>query len=217
MPIVSTDIYKEDEEITSSANENAIYSDIAAASNAIDDENTHTEWVTIKHLYDKYHLLNGDKKSIDTGSAAYASTSYTLVSHGASNLSITPGSSLVLNKGDILRLHSNVHCGEYTLNPLINTNLYYFTFYWTYNDGGGPVTAQLSHDFRYSASTNGIAGDSSAYTDYFYRRNGFSWVYIHNSSTPRTVTNVSTMFRWNTAGNSMTLREGIIISLHTRG
>jgi hypothetical protein len=217
MSIVSVDIYKDDEQLTSSTDENAVYSAIETASQNIDASNTRTEWVTTKHLYGEYHLLNGDRKSIDTGSAAYASTSYTLISHGGNSLSITPANPLILRQGDVLRLHSNVHCGEFTLNPVTNNSIFYFTFYWTYDDGGGPITAQIGQDFRNSGQTNGTAADSSAYQDYFYRRHGFSWTYIHTSATPRTVTSLQSRFRWNSAGNSMTLREGVIISLHTRG
>jgi len=201
MSTVDSD-YIEEGDVSSVTDMNAVYTAIETASLNIDGENTRSEWVSLKHLNDNVVLVDGDNDGVSITTI----TSTTYVASGTEVVSYT------LEAGDVLRFHSNIASGENVVAAPTAQN-YWFAFYWTRDDGSGPVTEQIGPDHCYSFLSRNSGGASQQYN---YQRHGFSYVYIHTGAT-RTITMLGVYAKVEDATNELHVITGHSAFLHIRG
>lgn len=182
---------------------NTIYTDIETASEDIDDENTRTEWVSLKHMTDNVVLIASEPdfpNPVSLTSTTYVAITSDVVAY-------------TLEQGDVLRLHANIGTEENGVGDS-TVDDYWFAFFWTRDDGGGPVTEQIGPDHCYSLCSTDEAGGHQQYN---YQRHGFSYVYIHTSVTPRDITALEVHGKVENATNTVSIERGDCVYLHIRG
>lgn len=229
-------------QIISETKANAIYDEVAIASQAIDASNTRTESISRRHLVDlstqltgehpTFHQLQSTFQHVATGT--YNSTSYVLVSHGA-GCTVNFVVPVILKPGEALRMQGSVNITEATVgtngggNFARTTSEYYFAFYG--NPGGVPT--KLSPDFGYSLTSNPGCIDShyinedTSYSDKIQskfivqQREAFSYLYINKTGATITLTNCSIRVKVQTplAGctvNTIKIQEYRLVAIGVR-
>jgi hypothetical protein len=202
-------------ETTSASAVNAIYTNIATASTDLDSDNTQSEWVSRRHLTNDLVAPYTSIVTTTNIGGAYSSETFTAVTHGTP-LELTP-SSMVLQYGDVLRICGNIRSGESSYSAGASDD-YAFGFYWTYDDGSGATTAQVTNSMDYWYGISSRDAGSGGKQTYHYQRHGFSHLYIHLSAVPRTVSSIKMMVKVhdNTGITSLALRQGLLMAIHTR-
>lgn len=202
-------------DLTSVTTTNAAYTNIATASKDLDSDNTQSEWLTRRHMTDDLVAPYTSIVTTTNTGGTYSSETYTAVTHGTA-LELTP-SSMVLNYGDVLRIQGNIRSGASSYSAGQSDD-YAFTFYWTRNDGGGAVTEKVTNCMDYWYGISSRDGGSGVKSTFNYQRHGFSHLYVHLSTTPRTITSIKMMVKVhdNTGITSLSLTQGLIMAIHTR-
>lgn len=195
--------YVEDGDTTSAALANALYTDIDAASDDIDQNNTRTEWVSRKHMTDNLVLYHVGNDSATPGPITL--TTYTAIADESMTW--------ILNQGDVLRMHASIEGGEHTVVDQANDD-FFFSFYWTRNDGGGDVTEAVGPEHHNSFLSK--PGGGGTEQQYNYQKHSFSYVYIHTSATPRTIKLVDVRCRVQDTDNTFDVDRGHFAVMHIR-
>lgn len=147
-------------ETISSANANNLYSAINTASTSIDENNTRTESISRRHLYDlsdfplNQHVTFGFIDDVNQFSATgnYNSTTYVDINHGTLCSITAPNGSIILRPNEAIRLQFSVMVEAATKgndvgnDNALETNNYYFRFFVNIN---GVLTA-VSPEYGYS-------------------------------------------------------------------
>jgi len=146
-------------ETISSAKANNLYANINTASTTINADNTRTEAISRRHLYDlselpsNVHVTFTYLKEVGQhlASGNYNSTTYVDITHGVTASITPPAGSIVLRPNEAIRLQFSVMVeaavkGATGTARALETNNYYFRFFVNIN---GVLTA-VSPEYGYS-------------------------------------------------------------------
>lgn len=147
-------------ETISSANANALYSNINTASTSINADNTRTEAISRRHLFDMSELPANNHVTFTylkevgqhLASGNYNSTTFVDITHGVTASITPPAGSITLRPNEAVRLQFSVMVeaavkgANGVSNRALETNNYYFRFFININ---GTLTA-VSPEYGYS-------------------------------------------------------------------
>ena len=219
-----------------SAPTNTIYTGIATGTAALDDDNTRQEWCSRQHIDGATMVNNTDFYNVNSTSTMVFATSaaYTLITLGATPMTINFAPAVVIQPGEVLRAHFDVNIDSVTYNtPAAGflsiaspQDVYGFTFFW--NIGAGLVQAPWSPDSFYSISamTQQDPGASfaaqsvtiSERAERHRQRCNLSMIYINVTAAPVTVSALQARVRVvnSVTLTSMTLIDGILTAMTPR-
>ena len=219
-----------------SAPTNTIYTGIATGTAALDDDNTRQEWCSRQHIDGATMVNNTDFYNVNsTSTMVFAtSTSYTLITLGATPMTINFAPSVVIQPGEVLRAHFDINIDAVTYNTpaagflnVINAqDLYSFTFFW--NVGAGLVQTPWSPDSVYSvsgmtyqdpgANYAALSVNRSDRAERHRQRCNLSMIYINVTNAPVTISALQARVRVNDVAvlPSITLIDGILTAMTPR-
>lgn len=200
---------------SNAASANNIYGSIAAASTSINEDNTRTEAISRRHLYDlsqapinghpTFHLIRS--KSNAGSSLNYNNTIFGDITHGV-GATETFGA-FTLKPGECIRLQGSfnmIECTEGTsggANEALDTDTYFYAFFLNIN---GSET-QVSPSFGYGLMINSgstipaYQNDNSSFSDKIQdslivnQREAFSYIYFNKTNLDQTITQAKVKFR----------------------
>ena len=219
-----------------SAPTNTIYTGIATGTAALDDDNTRQEWCSRQHIDGATMVNNTDFYNVNSTSTMVFATSpvYTLITLGATPMTINFAPSVVIQPGEVLRAHFDVNIDSVTyatpvagfLNVVSPEDVYGFTFYW--NIGAGLVQAPWSPDSFYSISAMTCQDPGAAFAaasvatseiaERHRQRCNLSMIYINVTNAPVTISALQARVRVvnSVTLTSMTLIDGILTAMTPR-
>lgn len=219
-----------------SAPTNTIYTGIATGTAALDDDNTRQEWCSRQHIDGATMVNNTDFYNVNSTSTMVFATSatFTLITLGATPMTINFAPSVVIQPGEVLRAHFDVNIDSVTyatpaagfLNVVSPEDVYGFTFYW--NIGAGLVQAPWSPVSFNSISAMtcqdpgvAFAAASVAASELAERhrqRCNLSMIYINVTNAPVTISALQARVRVvnSVSLTSMTLIDGILTAMTPR-
>jgi len=219
-----------------SAPTNTIYTGIATGTAALDDDNTRQEWCSRQHIDGATMVNNTDFYNVNSTSTMVFATSaaYTLITLGATPMTINFSPSVVIQPGEVLRAHFDVNVDSVTYNtPAAGflslaspQDVYGFTFFW--NIGAGLVQAPYSPDSFYSISAMTCQDPGSAFqaqsviiserAERHRQRCNLSMIYINDTNAPVTISALQARVRVvnSVTLTSMTLIDGILTAMAPR-
>ena len=219
-----------------SAPTNTIYTGIATGTAALDDDNTRQEWCSRQHIDGATMVNNTDFYNVNSTSTMVFATSpvYTLITLGATPMTINFAPSVVIQPGEVLRAHFDVNIDSVTyatpaagfLQIASPEDVYGFTFYW--NIGAGLVQAPWSPDSFYSISAMTCQDPGSAFAaqsviiseraERHRQRCNLSMIYINVTNAPVTISALQARVRVvnSVTLTSMTLIDGILTAMTPR-
>jgi hypothetical protein len=219
-----------------SAPTNTVYTGIATGTAALDDDNTRQEWCSRQHIDGATMVNNTDFYNVNSTSTMVFATSaaYTLITLGATPMTINFAPAAVIQPGEVLRAHFDVNIDSVTyatpaagfLSIASPQDVYGFTFFW--NIGAGLVQAPWSPDSFYSISAMtqqdpgaAFAAQSVAKSELAERhrqRCNLSMIYINVTNAPVTVSALQARVRVvnSVTLTSMTLIDGILTAMVPR-
>ena len=219
-----------------SAPTNTVYTGIATGTAALDDDNTRQEWCSRQHIDGATMVNNTDFYNVNSTSTMVFATSpvYTLITLGATPMTINFAPSVVIQPGEVLRAHFDVNIDSVTyatpaagfLQIASPEDVYGFTFYW--NIGAGLVQAPWSPDSFYSISAMTCQDPGSAFAtasvltseraERHRQRCNLSMIYINVTNAPVTISALQARVRVvnSVTLTSMTLIDGILTAMTPR-
>lgn len=233
-------------ETISSANANALYSAINTASTSIDENNTRTESISRRHLYDlsdlplNQHVTFGFIGDVNQSAATgnYNSTTYVDINHGVL-CQLTAPAPYTLRPNEAIRLQFSVNVEAATKGTdvgadfALETNNYYFRFFINI---GGVLTA-VSPEYGYSlladaepsgagwapsqSENNGSFSDIANQDLIVQYRIAQSYIYINKTANNQTITIMKPRVRvqvpqGGATANTITLKEFEFVAMGVR-
>jgi hypothetical protein len=233
-------------ETISSANANNLYGNINLASTTINADNTRTEAISRRHLFDlsdfplNQHVTFGFIEDVNQylSSANYNSTTYVDINHGVL-CSLTAPAPFTLRPNEAIRMQFSVNVEAATKGTdaggdlALETNNYYFRFFVNIN---GTLTA-VSPEYGYSlladaqpsqsgyapsASENNASFSDIANQDLIVQnRIAQSYIYINKTANDQTITIMKPRVRVQVpqgtcTANTITLKEFEFVAMGVR-
>lgn len=233
-------------ETISSANANNLYGNINVASTTINADNTRTEAISRRHLFDlsdfplNQHVTFGFIEDVNQylASANYNSTTYVDINHGVL-CSLTAPAPFTLRPNEAIRMQFSVNVEAATKGTdsgsdfALETNNYYFRFFININ---GSLTA-VSPEYGYSlladaepsaagyapsASENNASFSDIANKDLIVQnRIAQSYIYINKTANNQTITIMKPRVRVQVpqgaaTANTITLKEFEFVAMGVR-
>lgn len=188
---------------TSAATTNTLFTTLANATGALDNDSLDNNAVTRAHLVDDCILLfSGNSINVST-TGSYNNTSYALVSHGTD---MDVPVALAIADGQVVRCHATIFTTTGTQDGTDTDGCEFkFKFYWDIGAGYVPIDS-MEYRYSYAARDETGLGSISVYKN---RRIGFSLLHIHSGAS---VTPVSIQCRISltNAANSITLKQTVL-------
>lgn len=219
-----------------SAPTNTIYTGIATGTAALDDDNTRQEWCSRQHIDGATMVNNTDFYNVNSTSTMVFATSpvYTLITLGATPMTINFAPAVVIQPGEALRAHFDINVDSVTyatpaagfLSLASPQDVYGFTFYW--NIGAGLVQAPWSPDSFYSISAMTCQDPGAPFAaqsvtiseraERHRQRCNLSMIYINVTNAPVTISALQARARVvnSVTLTSMTLIDGILTAMAPR-
>jgi len=219
-----------------SAPTNTIYTGIATGTAALDDDNTRQEWCSRQHIDGATMVNNTDFYNVNSTSTMVFATSaaYTLITLGATPMTINFAPAVVIQPGEALRAHFDINVDSVTyatpaagfLNIASPEDVYGFTFFW--NIGAGLVQAPWSPDSFYSISAMTCQNPGAPFAaqsvtiseraERHRQRCNLSMIYINVTNAPVTISALQARARVvnSVTLTSMTLIDGILTAMAPR-
>ena len=227
---------------TSASSANNIYGGIQTASTSINEDNTRTEAISRRHLYDLSESPVGtahptfsfcSSKNNPSASQAFNNTVYADIAYGGgTTIALGP---ITLKAGEAIRLQGSFNMIECTKGidgggaNALDTDVYYYAFFGTVNG----VLTQLSPSYGYSllANSGSLNGnyqvDNQSFSDKIQgklivnQREGFSYIYFNKTNIDQTIADVRVRFRVQTplggaTANSVKLKEFSFVAIGVR-
>lgn len=242
MSQVTTYIWRAEAGATSSATSaNNIYGSISTASTSINEDNTRTEAISRRHLYDlsqspvgghpTFHLIRS--KSNAGADANYNNTVFADIAHGGgASEAFAP---ITLKPGECIRLQGSFNMKSCTKgtdgggNNALDTDTYFYSFFL--NIGG--VLTQVSPSFGYGLLANSGSQnssyqvDNSSFSDKIQgklivnQREAFSYIYFNKTNADQIITEAKVRFRVavplsGCTANTVNLKEFCFVILGAR-
>jgi len=155
--------------------------DLATKSASIDQQNTRTEWVTTRHIdwEDKPLTRSWTHRDNTANDAAYASTSWTTVSHGNNGGTEMTGINQAIVVGSVLRLNFNciTNPSANNLDNALGKDYFWMKIEYQYDSGGGDTWIHAGYYMRYSFDTMRSA-TGFHYPNAGYRMMSGTFIYI---------------------------------------